>query len=246
MPCGYCWTFLASFSFSHLFHLLVLFQSRNHLLPVSVHVYYVYQSQWTHFHNWIQLTRKLSGLHFFRSVRMVYSKGTITSRLRPSQIGHKIWSLKSAAQILLPPANVVWREVMFYRCLSVNIPSPSPSHNTSTDPMSFLEGIPNLHPIILPLVPCLSCGYPPPPPGLVILGQVMPRAVRLLRFPAGGLPCICLPREWPLAVPVTFLAASRQRVHVTVLQRYEAFCRSCRFTYVCIHIKSSIKSNILV
>ena len=31
--------------------------------------------------------------------------------------------------------------------------TPSPSHNTSTGPMSFL-GVPHLHPIILPLVPC--------------------------------------------------------------------------------------------
>ena len=31
--------------------------------------------------------------------------------------------------------------------------TPSPSHNTSTGPMSF-PGVPHFHPIILPLVPC--------------------------------------------------------------------------------------------
>ena len=42
----------------------------------------------------------------------------------------------------------------------------SPSHNTSTGPMSFPRGVPHLHhPIILPLVPCPfqgMLGYPPP------------------------------------------------------------------------------------
>ena len=32
--------------------------------------------------------------------------------------------------------------------------TPSPLHNISTGPMSFLEGTPTLHPIILPLIPC--------------------------------------------------------------------------------------------
>ena len=37
--------------------------------------------------------------------------------------------------------------------------TPSPSHNTSTGPISFL-GVPHLHPIILPLVPYPFQGLP--------------------------------------------------------------------------------------
>ena len=36
--------------------------------------------------------------------------------------------------------------------------TPSPSHNTSTGPMSFPEGVPHVYSIILPLVPCPFCG----------------------------------------------------------------------------------------
>ena len=40
--------------------------------------------------------------------------------------------------------------------------TPSPSHNTSTGPMSFLGGqVPHLHSIILALVPCTFWRYPP-------------------------------------------------------------------------------------
>ena len=61
-------------------------------------------------------------------------------------------------------------------------------------------GVPHLHPIILSLVPCPFPGGTPvtgpsqvrmgyPTPGQVTLGQVMPRMVRLLRFPEGGPSC---------------------------------------------------------
>ena len=43
-------------------------------------------------------------------------------------------------------------------CLSVHTWGP-PSYNTSTGPMSF-PGVPHLHPIILPLVPCPFQGVP--------------------------------------------------------------------------------------
>ena len=39
--------------------------------------------------------------------------------------------------------------------------TPSPLHNISTGPMSFLEGTPTLHPIILPLIPCPLWGSTP-------------------------------------------------------------------------------------
>ena len=42
----------------------------------------------------------------------------------------------------------------------VSLSVHNPSHNTSTGPMSFPEGVPHLHPIILPLVPCPFWGYP--------------------------------------------------------------------------------------
>ena len=67
-------------------------------------------------------------------------------------------SLKVA---FLPPAHVVRREVMFSVCSHPEGGcTPSPSHNTSTGPMSFLGGIPHLHPIKLPLVPCPFLGVP--------------------------------------------------------------------------------------
>ena len=91
--------------------------------------------------------------------------------------------------------------------------TPSPSHNTSTGPMSFLEGTPVtdgggiLHSQAGDGYCSPRWGYPstgqggtpswvPPDqirmgtPRQVMLEQVMLRAVRLLQFPAGGLSCL--------------------------------------------------------
>ena len=51
------------------------------------------------------------------------------------------------------------RWLCFHRRLFVNRCTPSPSHNTSTGPMSFL-GVPHIHPIILQLVPYPFQGVP--------------------------------------------------------------------------------------
>ena len=85
--------------------------------------------------------------------------------------------------------------------LGGGVGTPSPSHNTSTGPMPFLGGTPvpgrGRVPQSCSGVPTMGypsvrsgwgtpwLGQPPLPPP----GQVMQRAVRLLRFPAGRLSC---------------------------------------------------------
>ena len=92
----------------------------------------------------------------------------------------------------------------FHRRLSVQAGeiTPSTGSSTSTGPMSFLGGTPvtGLRSLLGGGTPSWGTpqpgqdGVPPardgiPPARQVMLQHVMPRAVRLLRFPAGGLSC---------------------------------------------------------
>ena len=95
----------------------------------------------------------------------------------------------------------VRREVMFSVCSNLGGGTPSPSHNTSTGPMSFLGSTPVTGPRSqtggtwdrVPPWP----GQDGIPPGQATLGQVMPRAVSPLRFPVGGLSSVkCFAGLW--------------------------------------------------
>ena len=127
-----------------------------------------------------------------------------------SHWGREEWGCTIHFQAVnLPPTCIIRQEVMFSQasvCLSTwgGGVTTSLSHNTFTGPMSFL-GIPQSQ-VGVPQdwVPPRQDGVPPArlgwgipwpghdgvPPDTLHLGQVIPRAVGLLRFPAGGLSCL--------------------------------------------------------
>ena len=72
--------------------------------------------------------------------------------------------------------------------------TPSPSHNTSTGPISFL-GVPHLHPITLPLVPCPFQGGTPSPSHNTFIGPMSY---------LGGTPVTMVHRSLPLGLPHVF------------------------------------------
>ena len=83
-------------------------------------------------------------------------------------------NVKILSKRLLPPAYVVWQEVMFSLCPPLGGwggVTPSPSHNTSTGPMSFLGGTPMTGPRSLTgrgstrILARTEWHQPPPQPG---------------------------------------------------------------------------------
>ena len=109
---------------------------------------------------------------------------------------------------LLPPVYEVRGKVMFWHvsvslCVCQQGVAPARSQSQMGGaPILSKEG--NLSfptggtPILLP--PSQDLNTSPPPQAWIALGQVMPWAVRLLRFPAGGLSCSCELFDWATSV----------------------------------------------